>query len=1054
MRFPAPAANQRCREIRPSTESPPPVAILINGFTNKNLGQATDVLATLQQMNAVTGPSGTTFVAWNNLYSDNDGTAGNHPPNPISDDQMLLQLGAYMVTVPADQPVIMMGHSFGADTMLNYLTHYSGLHGVDVAVSLDPVQALGRRSEGNQVHNDVRYFYNRWQENPSPGFIKPDVAAIQALTVLPVLSVLDSDVYANPFPFDFTTSGSVPNPQARYVSQETQNTRHDASGQTMRKRYSFKFNIPLIGGGFDTGIDYADFPVYNTHASITSDPQIQSQINDILSGVYCAYVKPDYTGASWGTAALPFRSIQEALSDLGDHANHVDTIVLQDGEHNFVEASGQTIDPKYRVVAGSSNSTLKNSSWHAGNIQTPADWTMKIAHCAFGPGVKFDGPGGFEFTGDWSKIEGDYMPLGPTIVRGTDASITDKSQPDVLFKGPTIINSLRLGDPAHVTESRVEMKLEGNTILNFEHAEFVAGLKGKPRALIDISGNATAAKISTGILDTPSPAGDIVFDVEGTLTVGRLEQLTVRAGIIQKPSHPATHFGGAGLIHVTDTLEWQPANRLPALGSRESSLILDHGGRIGGGYSTAGGVVYMAGYMENRGHLILEATSRFSGSPQLGIASGDRWASVQVGSNGSQPGNAKWLNAPSASLEVIGNVFLEGGNDAAELTNANSARIDVDGSLYLNGGWNLSNEGTITVHNQATLNSVSPSALSNRGRIEVLGEMTVATLAPDTYVSTPSGSSLISGTWFVGSEGILTLPSFRQNNAAIIVHGNGYATRFNEIGPNGLLRLEAGSTFSYFDQIQFVNQGRVEIDHSTFNSHSFFNDAGGVVTGTGTLVGDLTNRSLVSPGFGNGQLLIQGNYEQQTPGTLAADIFDRLIVTGSANLTGRLTLNALAPITSAMQLKIVDANFLAGMFSDVPMLGAQLGYGVTFDGITYDLAHGDVLVSVLPSRDLADWDRDGRISAADFPAMLRALTDLTAFKTAHSLTDEQLAAIGDFDGDTKVTNRDLQPFLDFLASRGMGAESLVPEPASVWLALGLFSSLAAVRLSRRTCPPR
>ena len=87
---------------------------------------------------------------------------------------------------------------------------------------------------------------------------------------------------------------------------------------------------------------------------------------------------------------------------------------------------------------------------------------------------------------------------------------------------------------------------------------------------------------------------------------------------------------------------------------------------------------------------------------------------------------------------------------------------------------------------------------------------------------------------------------------------------------------------------------------------------------------------------------------------------------------------------------------------------------------------------------MGDFDRDGHTTPTDIPAMLVALTDLNSYQTTKSLTDSQLLAVGDINGDGRVSNADVQPLLDLL---GTGDESIagVPEPSSlVLLAIGIL----------------
>ena len=89
-----------------------------------------------------------------------------------------------------------------------------------------------------------------------------------------------------------------------------------------------------------------------------------------------------------------------------------------------------------------------------------------------------------------------------------------------------------------------------------------------------------------------------------------------------------------------------------------------------------------------------------------------------------------------------------------------------------------------------------------------------------------------------------------------------------------------------------------------------------------------------------------------------------------------------------------------------------------------------------------DFNRDGHVNSADIPAMLAALADLNAYKSAHALSDADLLTIGDVDGDGKVTNADVQSLLTLLKYGG-GSTTPVPEPAS--LTLGLIGLCARLR---------
>jgi hypothetical protein len=96
--------------------------------------------------------------------------------------------------------------------------------------------------------------------------------------------------------------------------------------------------------------------------------------------------------------------------------------------------------------------------------------------------------------------------------------------------------------------------------------------------------------------------------------------------------------------------------------------------------------------------------------------------------------------------------------------------------------------------------------------------------------------------------------------------------------------------------------------------------------------------------------------------------------------------------------------------------------------------------------DKGNFKLDGATDAGDISAMLSALTDLDSYQNGSNpenafLTSDNLLALGDVNGDGKITNADLQALLDLLISGGESAAS-VPEPAAWVLMLWALAGWA------------
>lgn len=117
----------------------------------------------------------TRSVTWN-CFSDG---AAQNTCGPLNDARFLQDLGNAVNALPPERPVVLIGHSFGGDSLLKAVNGAQGItrkinRPITALITLDPVGSGGRRLtvDGfyNAVPSTVGLFFNRWQRNEAPPF--------------------------------------------------------------------------------------------------------------------------------------------------------------------------------------------------------------------------------------------------------------------------------------------------------------------------------------------------------------------------------------------------------------------------------------------------------------------------------------------------------------------------------------------------------------------------------------------------------------------------------------------------------------------------------------------------------------------------------------------------------------------------------------------------------------------------------------------------------------------------------------------------------------------
>ncbi len=159
-------------------------------------------------------------------------------PSPETDEVFIRQMQEAIKQIPESTPLILIGHSFGGDSLLQVAKRIQGRRIAFLGV-LDGVGRGGlRKNITSPVPSNVDYFFNRWQQNP------------------PLLG-------DHPIPFDRLLSGEIKS-NARQSNQGKQNSEKTWECKT-------KYRDPLKA-----------VPQLLQHGEVPKDSCIQHKIIEIL----------------------------------------------------------------------------------------------------------------------------------------------------------------------------------------------------------------------------------------------------------------------------------------------------------------------------------------------------------------------------------------------------------------------------------------------------------------------------------------------------------------------------------------------------------------------------------------------------------------------------------------------------------------------------------------------------------------------------------------------------------------------------------------------------
>ena len=196
---------------------------------------------------------------WNSLNPVSGATSENQAGKVTAGAtrNFVSQMQTYIAGLPANAELYLIGHSFGGDSLLSFLSTYRRSRGnIRLVAVLDAVGFGGVRSTGGNVGNNVEYFFNRWQTNA-------------------------------PWPVNFSSSGRVAC-SAKTCDQAEQNISRNPDGSARHTKCQQYENCPgkkIIYQGLKTRIDPGQKQTRLHHQYVPTDPLIESQLVNIIGGL-------------------------------------------------------------------------------------------------------------------------------------------------------------------------------------------------------------------------------------------------------------------------------------------------------------------------------------------------------------------------------------------------------------------------------------------------------------------------------------------------------------------------------------------------------------------------------------------------------------------------------------------------------------------------------------------------------------------------------------------------------------------------------------------------
>ncbi len=543
----------------------------------------------------------------------------------------------------------------------------------------------------------------------------------------------------------------------------------------------------------------------------------------------------------------------------------------------------------YAVTGGNLTTNTANTTLRVGNgAAAGATYTATIASAIVGTGgIRKTDFGTLILSGANAYTGTTTVSSGTLLINGNSSAVT---APVTVGAGGALGGSGRIGGAVTVADGGALQGVQGNTFtvagLALNSASQVNITLGAPStiALFSVLGNLTL----DGTLNVTN-AGAFgygvyrLFNYTGTLTNNELDIGQVPGGVsTQALKVQTSRANQVNLLYEDITLP------LPNWAGGSGVWSIAPSGNWSNEVSTGGWRSGFALFQDTAGAVTVD-----TGPGAVGVTG------IQFASNGySVHGGALTTNTANTVIRVGDGTAASAGFRAiitSPIIGIGGINKDDFGTLILSGanaytGGTTVSRGVLEIASNANLGATSGGVTFNGGTLR-----TTAALSSARAVTLASGGTVDTAGNAVTLVGVIS--------------GTGSLTKTG----TGVLTLAGNNTFT---GATTIDQGGITLLNSSLAATTIAQ--GAQLGGIGTIRGNLTNQGLLSPGTRPGPVTVNGNYSQASTGNYLVELasassFDRLIVNGTAQLGGTLTITGIGSYAPAVGQSFTILNATGGV---------------------------------------------------------------------------------------------------------------------------------------------